>query len=664
MRRLMSARWRHEHRRKLRMITAGVASVALVGGLSGVAVAATSGTFGNEQVGKTYTNGILLPTQQWINPVGTRILDKYGRLLSTAISPNGKYLAALSWNDFSGYLTMFNLQTGQKIQQVGYYPGIMGDGTVAADGPLWSSDGKTLWVSQTADMLRFSVGANGMVASKPVDISLETTIDNLTTGPTTVPDLPSGAELSSDGAQALRRPERRQRAGRNQHGGQSAGQNHQGRKCPAPGGAGRQQRVRVERGRPAKAGEYTNESDGTAIVASRVTGAATTGTVSEVNLVTGKEVKEISVGLEPTAEYLGQDGTLFVANSNDDSISLVNTRTGAVEQTVNVNPLPAPPSAATQRDHDAQPQHDAGEHRAGQRAGGVRLQRPDHAAAVRGLLPTDFYPVAAQYDPAIGKIVVTNDKGIGARGIPMSIDKGPDTAPAPDTVTGPNTYSDTGSLTEFAMPSTAALGGYTAQVFVDNGWNHLLASTPLSGCKAAPEAIPARLGCPSTIKHVFLIIKENRTYDQELGDIGKGNSDPAYAQFGATITPNVHALSDDFALFDNFYDEGTLSADGHNWLVQADANDYIEKEFGAFYRSYPAQGGDALAYQRDGFLWNAAEAAGQSVQDYGEYNNFMNSPANATWSDYYQDAQIMQGQATGTMPVPTRRCPPMPTSRR
>jgi YVTN family beta-propeller protein len=655
VRRLTSARWRHEHRRKLRMITASVASVALVGGLSGVAVAATSGTFGNEQVGKTYANGILLPTQQWINPIGTRILDKYGRLLSTAISPNGKYLAALSWNDFSGYLTMFNLVTGKKIQQVGYYPSTMGDGTVAADGPLWSSDGKTLWVSQTADILRFSVGANGMVASKPVDISLETTIDNLTTGPATVPDLPSGAQLSSDGSKlyvALN--------GVNELGVISTATN-QLVKIIKVGNAPRQvvlvgnnAFVSNEGGRPAKAGEYTNESDGTAIVASKVTGAATTGTVSEVNLVTGKETKEISVGLEPTAEYLGRDGTLFVANSNDDSISLVNTRTGVVEQTVNVNPLPGStvgsyPNAITMPNPSTLL---------------VSIGR-DNALAVygysgpttplqyQGLLPTDFYPVAAQYDPAIGKVVVTNDKGIGDRGIPMSIDKGPDTAPAPETVTGDNTYSDTGSLTEFTMPSTAALGGYTDQVFVDNGWNHLLASTPLSGCKAAPAAIPARLGCPSTIKHVFLIIRENRTYDQELGDIGKGSSDPAYAQFGATITPNAHALANEFTLFDNFYDEGTLSADGHNWLVQADANDYIEKEFGAFYRSYPAQGGDALAYQRDGFIWNAAEAAGQSVQVYGEYNNFMNGPANATWSDYYQDAQIMQGQAKGTMPVPT-----------
>ena len=87
------------------------------------------------------------------------------------------------------------------------------------------------------------------------------------------------------------------------------------------------------------------------------------------------------------------------------------------------------------------------------------------------------------------------------------------------------------------MPSMAAMAGYTVQVFRNNNWEHLLASTPLQNCQAAPVAIPTRLGCPSTIKHVFLIVRENRTYDQDLGDIGNGISDPAYAQFGADHHP-------------------------------------------------------------------------------------------------------------------------------
>jgi len=661
MRRFMSARWRHEHRRALRIVAGAGTSMVLVGALTSAALAASTSSssgsgFGDEQVGGTYANGILLPTQQWIKPAGTRLLVNDGRLLSSAISPDGKYLAALTWNDFTGYLTMINLQTGKVIQQVGYGSSpTVGDGTVAADGPLWSANGKSLWFPQTADLVHFTVGANGMVKPSPVVITTETTIDNLTTGPVTVPDLPSGMALSSDGTKlyvALN--------GVNKLGVIDTATNKL-TKVIKVGNAPRQvvlhgqtAFVSNEGGRPARPGDYTNESDGTAIVASKVTGAATTGTVSEVDLASGKQIKSISVGLEPTAEYLAPDGTLMVANSNDDSLSLINTSSGTVTQTVNVNPLPGS-TVGSYPNGISMPN-------SGQVL--VSIGR-DNALAVygysgaktplryEGLIPTDFYPVGAVYDPAIGKIVVTNDKGIGARGPQSTIDKGPGTAPGGESVTGHNTYDDTGSLTEFTMPGSAELGADTHQVFVNNDWEHLLASKPLTDCKAAPVAVPARLGCPSKIKHVFWIIRENRTYDQEFGDIGKGNSDASLAQFGATITPNAHALESTYGTFDNFYDEGTLSADGHNWLVQADANDYIEREFGAFYRSYPAQGGDALAYQRDGFIWNAAEAAGQTVRSYGEYNNFLDEPAPApSWSDYYQDSLIMQGKAKGPMPVP------------
>ena len=166
--------------------------------------------------------------------------------------------------------------------------------------------------------------------------------------------------------------------------------------------------------------------------------------------------------------------------------------------------------------------------------------------------------------------------------------------------------------------------------------------------------IPPKIGGNSPIKHVFVLIKENRTYDQVLGDLGDGgNGDPALAQFGQKVTPNLHALATRFGDLDNFYDEGTLSADGHNWIVQAEANDYVEKEFGAFYRSYPAQGGDALAYQRDGFIWNAAKKVGLSVKDYGEYANFFNvSSSQDNWDAWYKDSQILEGKATGPLPIP------------
>ncbi len=658
MRRLLSPRWRHAHRRAVRATTAAGVAVVMVAGFATAAVAgAFSGGFGTSQVGTANADGILLPTNQRINPVGSRLLINNGRLLSSSISPNGAYLAALSWEDFTGFLTIFNLKTGTVVQQIGTGVGTdktLGDGTVAADGPQWSADGKTLWLPQTADMIKFSVAADGTVSS-PVTIPLATATTNLNTTTTTTPDLPSGTALSSDGKTlyvALN--------GVNELGEIDTATN-QLTNVIKVGNAPRQvvvvgndAFVSNEGGRPAKPGDFTNESDGTAVVANKVTGAATTGTVSEVNLATGKEVKEIPVGLEPTAEYLAADGTLMVANSNDDTFSLIDPKTAAVVQTVNVNPLPGStvgsyPNAITMpdahhilvsigRDNALAVYSYAGAHQ---------------PAQYQGLLPTDFYPVAVAYDQALGKVVVTNDKGIGARGPESTINKGPGTAPGAESVTGHNTYDDTGSLTYFTMPATSALGGYTDQVFTDNDWTHLLASQSAATCAATAQVIPAKLGCPSPIKHVFLIIRENRTYDQDFGDIGKGNSDPTLAQFGKTITPNGHALAGDFGLFDNFYDEGTLSADGHNWIDQADANDYIEKEFGAFYRSYPAQGGDALAYQRDGFIWNAAAAAGLTAKAYGEYNNFIQQESPVpSWSAYYQDSQILEGKATGTLPVP------------
>jgi hypothetical protein len=253
----------------------------------------------------------------------------------------------------------------------------------------------------------------------------------------------------------------------------------------------------------------------------------------------------------------------------------------------------------------------------------------------QGLIPTDWYPNEVQYDAKVGRVIVSNQQGIGTNGAPQ-------------------TYAYKGTLTSFSMPSNLTLGTMTSQVFNNNGWDHL---PPPHVTSAAPKrgqlpAIPQQLGLPSAIKHVFLIIKENRTYDQVLGDIGKGNSDPADTNFGAQDTPNEHSLANTFTLFDNFYDNGMLSADGHNWLLQANPNDYLAQDSASGWaRSYPYPGGDALAYQRDGFLWNAAERAGKTVKNYGEFES-IGSGTQGTWQQYYADSQILEGKATGPLPVP------------
>jgi YVTN family beta-propeller protein len=664
----MSFSLSHAHRRRSRRMrgrTALVAGLLAMVAMVGVASAAISGLnpFGHGLVGSTYANGVLLPTNQWVSPLGTRILDKQERLITSSVSPNGLYLAALGWNDYTGALTVFDLKTNKIVTHVDLSNPV-GNGTdtsVSPDGPLFSPDGSTLWVPQTAGVARFSfdqtTGAATQTAFIPLCGSDPTTqACNAAVGPTSPSGdwIPSGMALSPDGLSlyvALN--------GDNALGVINTQTNALEKAIPV-GNAPRQV-VLADNGTVAyvsneggyradgKASQFTNLSDGTPIVSSKVTGAATTGTVSVVNLTTGAEEKEIQVGLQPTAMY--QDGNaLIVANSNDDSLSVIDEATGKVAQTVKTNPVPGAS--------------------VGSYANAISLDGSkllvsvgrDNAIAVynyhgltqpiryQGLLPTDWYPVAVAPDPALGagKVVVTNDKGVGARGPVSSINKGPDTSIAKDH----NTYDDTGSVTLFTLPGAAQIAKNTTTVFRDNDWNEI---KPINNGSydTVPSVIPKKLGGASPIKHIVVIVKENRTYDQIYGKLGEGNGDAADAQFGGEVSPNFSALAKRFGDLDNFYDEGTLSADGHNWIVQAEANDYVEKEFGAFYRSYPSQGGDALAYQRDGFLWNAAEKAGVSVQNFGEYmyNPYSLPKDTPSWDAFYKEAQWLQDGKKGPAPI-------------
>ena len=580
------------------------------------------------------------------------------------MSPDGRDVAALGWNNFVGYLTIADVKTHTIIQQTPLASPSgkkATDNTVGPDGPLYSADGHTLWVPQSGYLLRFSVDPATGRATPTASIQLCGETDptssacsgNSEAGAAKGAELPAGMALSADGSQlyvALN--------GANQLAVIDTATNTVSRDIPV-GNAPRQvvladhgtvAYVSNEGGEPARPGLFTNLSDGTPMVASRVTGAARTGTVSVVNLRTGKEEKEIHVGLQPTAMYR-RGNALMVANSNDDSLSVIDTATSRVTQTVDTNPVPDVTKVGSYADAISMD----GDHVL------VAIGRDNAIAEYTyhglrtkmtydGLIPTDWYPVAVTPDRALGgRIVVTNDKGIGARGPDSTIDKDYYTK----TAKGHNTYDDTGSLTIFRLPGASGLKADTSRVFADNAWKEI-AVVDQGARDTVPSVIPRHLGASSPIKHVVVIVRENRTYDQILGDLGEGDGDPALAQFGRYVTPNYHALARRFGDLDNFYDEGTLSADGHNWIVQAEANDYNEKEFGAFYRSYPSQGGDALAYQRDGFLWNAAERAHKSVKDFGEYAAFPVAQP-GSWDDYYRDSRILQHRAKGQLPIATSR---------
>jgi YVTN family beta-propeller protein len=642
-------------------IAAALAScVAVVG----VASAAVSGfnPFRDHKVSHTYAQGILLPTNQWISPLGTRILDDKARLVSSTISPNGRYLAALGWNEFSGFLTIIDLQADKIVSQTGLDTGTGSaeDFSVGPDGPLFSPDGTTLWVPQSTWLDKFGFNQATGAATPQANIALcGSPLTSPNCNPNIGPSNPSGAYLPAGMALSPDGSTLYVALNGNNTLAEINTQTNALIKTIRVGNAPRQvvladhgtvAYVSNEGGRRATKAGFTNMSDGTPIVASRQTGGAITGTVSLVDLRTGREKREIRVGLQPTALF--QRGrALFVANSNDDSLSVIDEKTNTVAQTVRTNPVPgAQVGSYANAINMSDPRHVL-----------VSIGR-DNAIAVYdyrglhrrmrfvGLLPTDWYPVQVQPDPAVGAgtIVVTNDKGIGAQGPKSTINEGPDTSKATDH----NTYDDTGSVTKFRMPADRRIPRDTQRVFINDAWGQI---KPINqgSYDSVPRVIPAHLGGSSPIKHVVVIVRENRTYDQVLGDLGEGNGDPADAQFGRQVTPNAHALARQFGDLDNFYDEGTLSADGHNWLVQAEATDYVEKEFGAFYRSYPSQGGDSLAYQRDGFLWNAAEKAGRSVQNFGEYihDPFSLAPNAPVWDQWYAESQWLEHGRHGPEPI-------------
>ena len=203
--------------------------------------------------------------------------------------------------------------------------------------------------------------------------------------------------------------------------------------------------------------------------------------------------------------------------------------------------------------------------------------------------------------------MVSNTRGIDAR--------------RPTTAAGHGTHDTTSSLTRFTLPNDQAIRAVHGQGLpaerLDQGLGR---STATGKGTATPVPVPARLGDPSTIKHVFLIVKENRTYDQVFGDIPEGNGDPALTQFGENVTPNQHALAKQFGLYDNTYDIGTNSAEGHNWLMQADNPEYTESSAGEYLRSYDTED-DALGHQKSGFIWTGAQAAGKTVRDFGEFQS-------------------------------------------
>jgi YVTN family beta-propeller protein len=617
--------------RRLRIVVAGAAAVLVVGG--GMAAYGSTVGFGTDEVGQAVPQGIVVSDDQIINPIGDRLLTQFGKFMGSTVSPDGRFLAATS-ADRGVSLQIFDLSSYRLIWTAGIAPLLnqtLTDGTVGQEGPTYSPDGKFLWLPQQDAVTRFPVNPDGTLGT-PTRFSLPrvgTHLSGNSRTPTPNSALVGQMTYSPDGSTLY--------AALN-------GQNTVVALDPSTGAVehtwnvgiaprelafvGSRLYVSDEGGRQARAGDTTMDSYGTQVPANGYLGTSTTGAVSVIDTANpSAAVGSIAVGLHPTAMYVSGDA-LFVANTNSDTVSVIDTTTDQVEQTIDTQPWPEssvgyePDGIAMTRDGHLLVTLG--------RANAVAVYRYDGApkdpVSYIGLLPTDYYP--ADVATVGDQIIVTNTRGIDARGPGITTYKGQGTVP----VTGHDTHSTTASLTRFTLPSDQAIANYTVKVFQQNGWtrNSVLEA---DGRWARPVPVPRRIGDPSVIKHVFLIVKENRTYDQLFGDLGEGNGDPTLTQFGEKATPNQHALARQFGDYDNVYDIGTNSSEGHNWLMQGDNPEYNESQAGEYQRSYDSEE-DVLGHQRSGFLWTAVESAGKTARNYGEFEYQEGKPS-GTWQQYY-----------------------------
>lgn len=205
-----------------------------------------------------------------------------------------------------------------------------------------------------------------------------------------------------------------------------------------------------------------------------------------------------------------------------------------------------------------------------------------------------------------GKLLVASAKGLGARRSTRKPEE------------GRNSYDYAGTLQLLDVPTDSELKGLTVQVRADVEAPQILrAHERVLRSKAQPVPVPKRLGDPSVFQHVIYVIKENRTYDQIFGDMKIGDSDPKLCVYPEEVTPNHHAIAREFGLLDNYYCNGVLSADGHSWATEGNVTPYLERAFGGFNRSYTF-GDDPLTYSSSGFLWDRVLDAGLGFRNFGE----------------------------------------------
>jgi len=571
-------------------------------------------------------DALLTPANQIVTPAGTQVELPGVRPNAVALSPDGKLLVTAG---LTHELVVLEPASGKLLQRVALPPGnvkepaplttaILGadeKAQLSFTGLKFSPDGTRLYLSNVSgDVKVFAVSREHMVAAL-FSIALPPA-----NAPERANEIPAGLAVSADGKKLY-----------------VAG-NLSNRLLELDAATGKVLRtwavgvapfdvvlaghkiyVSNWGGRQPDAGSVTGPAGQGTLVRVDARSIASEGSVSVIDLAQGQNSElphELIIGPHAGALALAPNGKfLVVASAGSDMLSVIDTRSDEVVETVTARQTPGDPFGAQP---DALAFDASGKilfcANGSQNAVAV-FQFAPRATTLLGLIPAGWFPSALAFDARGKKLCVANLKTIATRTERAKL--GADGF-------GFNTKQYTGSLSLIPVPAKRELAAFTSQALANLRYPLLAQARLPARPNRAPQPVPERAGEASVFKHVIYIIKENRTYDQVLGDVKEGNGDASLCNFGERVTPNQHQLVRAFALLDNTYCSGILSADGHQWADTGLATEYVERSFAGWPRSYPAggfgqTGADALAYSPAGFIWDNALAHGQSVHDFGEF---------------------------------------------
>lgn len=319
---------------------------------------------------------------------------------------------------------------------------------------------------------------------------------------------------------------------------------------------------------------------------------------------------------------------LFVANANSNSVSVIDSKKQKVIETLSASLFPDAPAGST-TNSVALSADDKMLYIANADNNCLAVFNVSKPGSSRsyGFVPTGWYPTCVR---VVGNtLLVANGKGFQSIANPYG--------PQPDNKKIKTPYQKgitsegkqpvqyigslfKGSLSFIPIPKIHELEKYSIQVYKNTPYNK---NKEALAAGEFGNPVPQKVGAASPIKYVFYVIKENRTYDQVLGDMKEGNGDSSLCLFGEKITPNLHSIARNFVLLDNFYDDAEVSADGHNWSTAAYATDYVEKTWPTNYSgrggTYDYEGTRKIAYPAKGFIWDYCQRAGISYRNYGEF---------------------------------------------